>query len=116
MKPCKDCPYYKDTDVIRKETTFVYDGDSYKFHLDDCTREFGYLLTRFHIITDIESAKRFIEIKQFFDGFLLDTNIPVKCYIAGFERCDMQLDKFQITIVGEEKRADKASKSGRKEI
>ena len=32
MNPCKD------DDVIRKETTFIYDGDSYKFYLDDCTR------------------------------------------------------------------------------
>lgn len=66
MMSCKDCPYYKDTDEIRKETTFVYDGNNYKFHLDDYTREFGYLLTRFHIITSIESTKKFIGIKQFF--------------------------------------------------
>lgn len=116
MKPCKDCPYYKDTDEIRKETAFVYDGNNYKFRLDDYTREFGYLLARFHIITDIENTKKFIEIKQFFDGLLLDTNIQVKCYIAGFERCDMQLDKFKISIVGEEKLSDKASESGHKEI
>lgn len=116
MMSCKDCPYYKDTDEIRKETTFVYDGNNYKFHLDDYTREFGYLLTRFHIITSIESAKKFIGIKQFFDGILLYTNIPVKCYVADFKRCDMLLDKFQITIVGEEKRADKTGESGCKEI
>ena len=116
MMSCKDCPYYKDTDVIRKETAFVYDGDSYKFHLDDYTREFGHLLTRFHIILDIEKAKKFMGIKQFFDGLLFDTNISVKCYIAGFERCDLQFDKFKISIVGEEKSADKTSESGCKEI
>lgn len=110
MKPCKD------DDVIRKETTFIYDGDSYKFYLDDCTREFGCLLTRFHIVADIEKSKKFMGIKQFFNGLLFDTNISVKCYIAGFERCDLQFDKFKISIVGEEKSADKASESGRKEI
>lgn len=102
MKPCKGCPYYKDDDVIRKETTFAYDGINYKFYLDDYTREFGYLLTRFHIIADIENAKKFIGIKEFFDGLFLDTKISVKCYIADFKRCDMQLDKFEISIVGEE--------------
>lgn len=96
MKPCKD------DDVIRKETTFIYDGDSYKFYLDDCTREFGYLLTRFHIVADIEKAKKFTGIKEFFNGLLRDINIPIKCYIAGFNRRNMQLDKFEISIVGEE--------------
>lgn len=97
-QPCKD------DDVIRKETTFVHDGNTYKFYLDDCKREFGYLLTRFHIITDIENAKKFIGIKKFFDGLFLDTNIPVKCYIAESKRIDVQLNKFEISIVGEEKR------------
>lgn len=102
MKPCKDCHYYKEDDVIRKETTFVHYGINYKFYLDDYTREFGYLLTRFHIAADIKNAKKFIGIKEFFDGCLLDTKIPVKCYIADFKRCDMQLDKFEISIVGKE--------------
>lgn len=101
MKPCN--PYYNDNDVIKKETTFVHDNNNYKFYLDDYTREFGYLLTRFHIVVDIENARKFIGIKGFFEGLFLDTNIPAKCYIGDFKRCEMQLDKFEITIVGEEK-------------
>lgn len=102
MKPCKDCPFYKDDDVIRKETTFVHDGINYKFYLGDYTRKFGYLLTKFHIIADIKNVKKFIGIKEFFDGLFLDTKILVKCYVAGFKRRDMQLNKFEISIVGEE--------------
>jgi hypothetical protein len=64
----------------------------------------------------LKAQRNLLELSSFFDGILLDTNIPVKCYVADFKRCDMLLDKFQITIVGEEKRADKTIESGRKEI
>lgn len=110
MMSCKDCLYYKDTDEIRSETTFVYDNEEYKFYLDDYTREFGYLLTRFHIIADMEHAKKFLDSKTFFKGLFLKLNMPVECYIAGFERdsmfgVDRTKDKFKISIVGEEKRS-----------
>ena len=39
---------------IEKETTFLFNGIQFGFRLDDYTREFGYLLARFHVITDIE--------------------------------------------------------------
>lgn len=109
MMSRKDCPYYKDTDEIRSETTFVYDNEEYKFYLDDYTREFGYFLTRFHIIADMEHAKKFLDNKTFFKGLFLKLNMPVECYIAGFEHngrlgVDRTKDKFKISIVGEEKR------------
>lgn len=108
MMSCKDCPYYTDTEEIRSETTFVYDNEEYKFYLDDYTREFGYLLTRFHIVADMEQAKKFLDNETFFKGLFLKLNMPVECYIAGFERESMSgldgtKDKFKIYIVGQEK-------------
>ena len=100
---CKDCPYFDDKEEIKQETSFVYDNEEYKFHLDDYTREFGRLLTRFHIISDMEHAKKFIDIKMFFEGLFLKMEMPVKCYIAGIERDGIE-DKFKISIVGEEMR------------
>lgn len=100
MKSCKDCIYYKDNDEIRSETSFVYDNEEYKFYLDDYTREFGYLLTRFYIIADMEHLKKFHDIK-FFNGLFLKIDMPVKCYAAKFERDGMK-DRFKISIVGEE--------------
>lgn len=101
MMSCKDCPYYKDTDEIRSETAFVYENEEYKFYLDDYIREFGYLLTRFHAIADMEHANKFFNIKDFFNGLFLKLDMPVKCYVAGIERDGMR-DKFKISIVGEE--------------
>lgn len=98
---CKNCPYFVDDDEITKEKSFVYDNEEYKFYLDDYTREFSYLLTRFHIVTDMEHAKKFLDVKMFFEGLLSELQMPVKCYIAGFERDGIR-ETFKISIVAEE--------------
>ncbi len=86
---------------IEKETTFLFNGIQFGFRLDDYTREFGYLLARFHVITDIEIVSDFMKKKMFFDGELLDCGIPLKCYLAGISRkcCS---EYFKVNIVGEE--------------
>lgn len=87
---------------IENETRFLFNGIQFGFHLDDYTREFEYLLTRFHVITDIELVKDFLKNKTFFDGELLDLGIPLKCYIAGINREGIS-EYFKVDIVGEEK-------------
>lgn len=86
---------------IEKETTFLFNGIQFEFRLDDYTREFGYLLARFHVITDIEIASDFMKKKMFFDGELLDCGIPLKCYLAGISREGCS-EYFKVNIVGEE--------------
>ena len=102
MKPCKNCPYYKDDDIIKTETHFVYDGEKYELYLDDYTRDCSHLLVKFHIIVDMKYANKFLNMTDFFDGLLLKLNIPVKCYISGIKRDGMQ-EIFKVSIIGEER-------------
>lgn len=86
---------------IENETTFLFNGIQFRFRLDNYTREFGYLLARFHVITDIDIAKDFMENKMFFEGELLNCGIPLKCYLAGISREGCS-ECFKVDIVGEE--------------
>lgn len=86
---------------IENETRFLFNGIQFGFRLDNCTREFGYLLTEFHVITDIDIVKDFMGKKMFFEGELLDCGIHLKCYLAGISREGCS-EYFKVDIVGEE--------------
>lgn len=86
---------------IENETRFLFNGIQFGFRLDNYTREFGYLLTKFHVITDIDIVKDFTGKKMFFEGELLDCGIHLKCYLAGISRegCSKY---FKVNIIGKE--------------
>lgn len=86
---------------IEKEAIFLFNGIQFSFQLDDYTREFGHLITRFHVITNAEILKDFMKEKTFFKGELLKCNIPLKCYLAAVSY-DVTSELYKVNIVGEE--------------